>query len=45
MCNEYIGNVRLDAALREVSTQPQSYLKTPIYLSEGLSAEMKVEGT
>lgn len=45
MCNKYIDNVRLDAVLREVSTQPQSCLKTPISLSEGLSAEMEVEGT
>lgn len=45
MCNEHIDNVRLDAALRNVSTQTGSSLKTPIYLSEGLSAEMEVEGT
>lgn len=45
MCNEYIGNVRLGAALKDVSTQTGSSLKTPIYLSEGLSAEMEVEGT
>lgn len=43
MCNEYVGNV--DAAPREVNTQPWSFLKSPIYLSEGLSAEMQVEGT
>lgn len=45
MCNEYIGSVTLDAAFREVSTQPQSCLNTPTCLSEGPSAEMEVEGT
>lgn len=36
MSEEYIGNARLDAAHREVNTQPRSYLETPIYLREGL---------
>lgn len=45
MCNEYIGSVTLDAAFREVSTQPRSCLNTPTCLSEGPSAEMEVEGT
>lgn len=43
MCNEYVGNV--DAALKEVNTQPLIFLKSPIYLKEDLSAEMQVEGT
>lgn len=43
MCNECVCNV--DAALREVKAQPWSFLKSPIYLSEGLSAEGQVEGT
>lgn len=43
MCNEYVDNV--DAALKEVNTQPLIFLKSPIYLKEDLSAEMQVEGT
>lgn len=43
MCNECVGDV--DAALREVKAQTWSFLKSPIYLSESLSAEVQVEGT